>query len=452
MIPIHDMTSDAGRAAGELLLARLRLNPADMALATGERAAVEAGVREVMRAVKDRGDDALVEAARRFDDPDFSADQLRVTPAEMAEAHGRIAPDLVESLRRAISQVRAYQEHILPADPPPLERGGVRLGLRWTPVASAGCYVPGGKASYPSSLIHLVVPAQVAGVETIVAATPPSRYGKSDLVLAAAHELGLKHLVRAGGPAAVAALAFGTECVPAVDKIVGPGNAYVQIAKRLLAGGVGVDGFLGPSEVVVLADDSADPAFAAADLLAQAEHDPGSCFLLTDSADLAEKVKAEIDRQIGVLSRRPAVEAALRDHSALLVLPDMDAALALADQFAGEHVSVQTADPRATLAKLKHAGCVFLGKWSPVAAGDYVAGPSHCLPTNTTARFGGGVSAYEFLKRTGTVEYTQTGINEDAPHVQCLAAAEGLDAHGASAQAREAAGVNPRPPTADGAA
>jgi histidinol dehydrogenase len=215
----------------------------------------------------------------------------------------------------------------------------------------------------------------------------------------------------------------------------------VQIAKRLLAGGVGVDGFLGPSEVVVIADASADPACCAADLLAQAEHDPGSCFLLTDASDLAEKVAAEVEQQVIGLSRRPAIEKALAGRSALIVLSTMADVLALADRFAGEHVSLQTADPRGTLARLKHAGCCFLGRWSPVAAGDYVAGPSHCLPTNTTARFGGGVSVYEFLKRTGTVEYTRQGIATDAAHVDSLAQAEGLDAHAASVRRRVVASL-----------
>ena len=393
-------------------------------------------MRRTLADVARRGDAALVEAARRFDDPDFTADQIRVTRGEMAQAHARVPAGLLDALRTAIANVRAYQQHILPPATPDLERDGVRLGLRWTPLDSAGCYFPGGKASYPSSLIHLAVPAQVAGVGRIVACTPPSRFGRSDLVLAACHELGLDTCVRAGGAAAVAALAFGTESVPRVDKIVGPGNTYVQLAKRLLAGGVGVDGYLGPSEVLVIADDTADAAGVAADLLAQAEHDPGSCFLLTDSADLARRVAGEIGAQVARLSRRAAVEQALAERSCLAVGASLDAVLPLADELACEHVNVQTRDPRATLGRLRHAGCVFLGRHSPVAAGDYAAGPSHCLPTNTTARFGGGISVYEFLKRTGTVEYTQAGIERDAAAVVPLAEAEGLDAHAQSVRQR----------------
>ena len=433
VIPTFDLRTDAGLAAFQGLLDALRLDP--VALATRPPEA-EDGVRRTLADVAGRGDAALVEAARRFDDPDFTADQIVVKRDEMAEAHARVPAGLLHALRTAIANVRAYQQHILPPATPDFERDGVKLGLRWTPLDSAGCYFPGGKASYPSSLIHLAVPAQVAGVGRIVACTPPSRFGRSDLVLAACHELGLDTCVRAGGAAAVAALAFGTESVPRVDKIVGPGNSYVQLAKRLLAGGVGIDGYLGPSEVLVIADGTADPACVAADLLAQAEHDPGSCFLLTDSADLAKRVSVEIAAQIGRLSRRAAVEQALAERSCLAVGASIGAVLPLADALACEHVNVQTADPRATLARLRHAGCVFLGRDSPVAAGDYAAGPSHCLPTNTTARFGGGISVYEFLKRTGTVEYAPDGIARDAASVIPLAEAEGLDAHARSVRQR----------------
>jgi histidinol dehydrogenase len=313
----------------------------------------------------------------------------------------------------------------------------VALGMRFTPMQSAGLYFPGGKASYPSSLIHLAVPAQVAGVKRIAVATPPSKYGRSDLVLAAAHVLGLTEVFRAGGAAAIAALAFGTQTIAPVDKIVGPGNTYVQLAKRALAGCVGIDGFLGPSEILVLADDSADPGFIAADLIAQAEHDPGSCFLLTTSRALAEGVAAEIDNQGRTLTRLPALQKALRDWSAAIVGESMDELIALADRFAAEHVNVQTRDDEAVLARLQHAGAVFLGRYSPVAAGDYVAGPSHCLPTNTTARFTSGISVYEFLKRASVVRYESAGLAADAGAITALAEAEGLDGHAASVKARQ---------------
>src|SRR5690348_10052379 len=244
----------------------------------------------------------------------------------------------------------------MPSSPKPLERPGVELGLRFTPIDSAGLYFPGGKASYPSSLIMLAVPAQVAGVQKIVVCTPPSKYGRSDVVLAACSELKLEHVYRAGGAAAIAAMAFGTKTIPKVDKIVGPGNTYVQLAKRALAGCVGLDGFLGPSEIVVIADDSGRPDFIAADLLAQAEHDPGSCFLLTTSEKLAGAVAEELKRQTARLERSPAIEKSLTEESAIVVDPSMDRLIDLANRFAAEHVNLQTADDQAVLAKLRHAG------------------------------------------------------------------------------------------------
>ena len=271
--------------------------------------------------------------------------------------------------------------HIFPFVPPPLKRAGVELGLRFTALDSAGLYFPGGKAAYPSSLIMLTVPAQAAGVKQIVVATPPSKYGRSDLVLAACHELKLEHVYRAGGAAAIAAMAFGTSTIPRVDKIVGPGNLYVQLAKRELAGAVGIDGFLGPSEIITIADDSATPAFIAADLIAQAEHDPGSCFLLTNSRSIADAVSSEIDRQFKLRGRSAALEKSLTHYSAIIVGSSMDDLLKLANRFAAEHVNLQVKNPDQVLAKLRHAGAVFVGPWSPVAAGDYVAGPSQ-LPAN----------------------------------------------------------------------
>jgi histidinol dehydrogenase len=282
----------------------------------------------------------------------------------------------------------------------------------------------------------LAVPAQVAGVQRLVVCTPPRRYGRSDLVLAACHALGLTEVFRAGGAAAVAAMAFGTQTIPAVDKIVGPGNQYVQLAKRAVAGCVGIDGYLGPSEILTLADDSARADFIAADLLAQAEHNPGSCFLLCTSDAMARSVAAEIETQSASLKRLEAIRRALADFSAIIVDPDMDRLIELANRFAAEHVNLQTRDDAGVLKKLVHAGAVFMGPWSPVAAGDYVAGPSHCLPTNTTARFSSGVSVYEFLKRSSVVRYRPEGIRADAPAITTLAEAEYLDAHAASVRKR----------------
>ena len=437
MIPILSLNDFQQFRQIQSLLANLRLDPSHLA-AGGKYAGETAAVRDIITDVAARGDAALVDTARKFDFPEFSSEMIRVTAAEMRDATGRVPADQLSAIRRSIAQVREYQMHIFPTTPPVLHRPGVELGIRFTPLDSAGLYFPGGKAAYPSSLIMLAAPAQAAGVETIVVATPPSKYGRSDLVLAAAHELKLEHVYRAGGAAAIAAMAFGTETIPRVDKIVGPGNLYVQLAKRELAGAVGIDGFLGPSEIITIADDTGIPAFIAADLIAQAEHDPGSCFLLTDSATVAEAVSNEIAKQLKFRGRSAALERSLTHHSGLIVGGSMDDVIELANRFAAEHVNLQVKNPDEVLAKLRHAGAVFVGAYSPVAAGDYVAGPSHCLPTNTTARFSSGVSVYEFLKRTSIVKYDAGGLAADAPAIVSLATAEGLDGHAASIEVRAA--------------
>lgn len=436
MIPILRLEDPAGRASVDAMLRRVRLDP--VALATGAeeyRKEIES-VQQVIADVARRGDAALVDISVKFDDPAFTADRIRVTGDEMKQSAARVPPVQLEALRHSIRQVREYQSHILPKPPSPLRREGVELGLRFTPLDSVGLYMPAGKAAYPSTLVMLAVPAQVAGVGRIVVCFPPSRYGKNDLILAAAQELGLTHVYRAGGAAAVAAMAFGTQTVPAVDKVVGPGNRHSQLAKRALAGSVGIDGFLGPSEILVIADDSGDARFITSDLLAQAEHDPGSCFLLTTSDRLAAGVVKEIERQLRTLHRADAVRRALANESAIIVARDIDALLDVANAFAAEHVNLQTKDNDAVLARLRHAGAVFVGPFSPVAAGDYVAGPSHCLPTNTTARFSSGISVYEFLKRSSIVRYDPAGLSRDAAAIIALSEAEGLDAHAASIRSR----------------
>jgi histidinol dehydrogenase len=436
-ISILQLSIAADREQIESLLKRLRLDPIDLALERGRLAEDSAAVKAIMQDVAQRGDEAIVASARKFDDPQFSLEQLRVTPEEMHEGSRRVPADQLAAIRRSIAQVREYQTHVMPREIEPLRRPGLELGMRFTPLDSAGLYFPGGKAAYPSSLIMLAVPAQVAGVEQIVVCTPPSRYGRSDLVLAACHELKLNHVFRAGGAAAIAAMAFGTNTIPAVDKIVGPGNLYVQLAKRLLSGGVGVDGFLGPSEVLVLADETGNAKFIASDLIAQAEHDPGSCFLLTTSEKLARDVADELARQGALLERREAIEKALTNSSAIVIDRSMDQLVKLANRFAAEHVNVQAQNEKAILAKLVHAGAVFLGPYSPIAAGDYVAGPSHCLPTNTTARFSSGISVYEFLKRGSVARYEANGLAADAHAIIAMAKAEHLDGHAASVKSRE---------------
>jgi histidinol dehydrogenase len=437
MISVLELSRPDDQQRIEAILGALRLDPVQLATSSGGRGEQEQAVRQILSDVAARGDDAVVDSCRKFDDPEFTPAQIRVTPQEMAEAATRVPPEQLDAVRRSIAQVREYQTHVMPRNPPALRRPGVELGMRFTPLDSAGLYFPGGKASYPSSLIMLAVPAQVAGVKRISVCTPPSKYGRTDLVLAACHELQLTEVFRAGGAAAIGAMAFGTKTIPRVDKIVGPGNIYVQLAKRLLAGCVGVDGFLGPSEILILADDNGRATFIAADMLAQAEHDPGSCFLLTTSATLARVVIEQIQAQLPNLSRRSSVEKALRDQSAIIIGSTMDELIELANRFAAEHVNIQARNDRVILEKLTHAGAVFVGPYSPVAAGDYVAGPSHCLPTNTTARFTSGISVYEFLTRSSVVRYEANGLREDAPAIVALAEAEHLDAHARSVQIRQ---------------
>jgi len=437
LIPILKLPDDRQRV--DALLAKLRLDPAAVAL---EESPAAASVRDILADVRRRGDEALVDSARQFDDPNFSVDQIRVSQQEMKDAVARVPTDQLSAVRRSINQVREYQQHVMPHDPATLLRGSLQLGMRFTPLDSAGLYFPGGKASYPSSLIMLAVPAQVAGVERIVVCTPPSRYGRSDLVLATAHELGLQNVFRAGGAAAIGALAFGTATIPRVDKIVGPGNSFVQLAKRTLAGCVGIDGYLGPSEILVLADESADAQSIAADLIAQAEHDPGSCFLLTTSDRVARDVSDALSAQTSALNRIPAIERALQNESAIVLGDSMDDLISLANDFAAEHVNLQTRNNARVLRSLKHAGAIFVGPHSPVAAGDYVAGPSHCLPTNTTARFASGISVYEFLKRSSVVTYDVASLEADASAIISLAHAEGLDGHAASVKVRRASKSN----------
>jgi histidinol dehydrogenase len=436
MLPILTLSVAADRARLDALLASLRLDPRSMLLPGSDLAAKHDAVRDILVDVAKRGDAALVDLAKRFDDPSFDATKLRVSRDEMRAAHARCAPALIAAMRRSIAQVREYQSHFLPGELKSLKRDGVELGLRYTPVDSVGLHVPGGKASYPSSLIMLAVPAQVAGVRRVAVSTPASKYSANDLLLAAAHELDIDEMYRAGGTGAIGAFAFGTESIRPVDKIAGPGNSYIQIAKKLVSGAVGVDGFYGPSEILVIADESCEPKFVAADLLAQAEHDPGRCFLLTSSRDVAQRVVDEVERQLKSLGRSEAIVRALQNESAVVIGAE-DELYDLANRIAAEHVNLQVRDVDGAMKKLRHAGAIFVGPFSPVAAGDYVAGPSHSLPTNTTARFSGGISALEFMKRTGIARYaSRESLARDADAIVQMARAEGLDAHARSALVR----------------
>jgi histidinol dehydrogenase len=345
-------------------------------------------------------------------------------------------------MERAIDHVRRYQEHIAPAPPQPAEIDGARLGLRVEPVGSAGLLVPGGRAAYPSTLIMLAVPAQVAGVERICMATPPPDSDRGaaeraidDSVLAAAHLLGIGEVYCIGGSHAVAALACGTQTVPAVDFIAGPGSVYVQEAKRQLFGTVGVDGLYGPSEIAILADQSASAAWIVADVLAQLEHDPGAAFVVSADLGVLDRVRSALERQIRERGRQEAIERGLREFTAFVLAADGKEACAIMNRIAPEHAVLAVADPHAVLDRVHNAGAYFLGG-APVASGDYYAGPSHCLPTGSTARFSSGCSVYTFLRRASLEEYPNGMARRTIDDIAVLAEAEGLDAHAASVRMR----------------
>ena len=439
LLPIYDLSTDVGRDELQRRLDVLR----EAASAKSDAAATAA---QIIDRVRRLGDVALVEEMRRWTDPDFAADRIRVNEEEILTAEASLDPALRNTIRKEIEHVQAYQRHIMPSETMPIEIDGAELGLRFTPVDRVGLTVPGGSAVLFSTLVMLAVPAQVAGVDpqsiSVVNPPPYRREGEpardlSPIVLATCKLLGIKSIYRIGGPAAVAALAYGTESVQAVDMVVGPGHPVVAAAQSQVRGLVGTGDYYGASEIVTIADESARASFVASDLIAQAEHDPGKCFLVTWSARVIEAVQAEMARQLKRRQRREAILRALREQSAAILVNDQDQAVAVANQIAPEHLNLAVAHPEMMLDQIRHAGGIFLGDQTPVAAGDYWAGPSHTLPTDTTARFASGVSVYTFLKRTSTVRYA-TGLPEDAVRaIAQLAEAEGLDAHAASVLIRQ---------------
>ena len=444
-LPVYDLSTAADRQHFAERLARLR----STAAASSDAARAMA---DIVADVAARGDDAVVDHMRRWTDPAFTADRIRVEPSAFAAAIDALEPALRDAIETSIDHVERYQQHLLPAPVAPVTIDGAELGLRWSAVSSAGLCVPGGAAVLFSTLIMLAVPARVAGVpldRISVINPPPTRSAAnasdpanstadiSPIVLATCHMLGINKVYRIGGAQGVAALAFGTQRVEPVDLIAGPGNVFVQLAKAQVSGRVGTDnGFYGPSEIVTLADDSARPDWIAADLLAQAEHNPGKCFLLAWSKPVIDRILTELDRQRSQRGRVEAIDRALADESCALLCRDEAHAIELADTLAAEHVNLAVADPRALLNKLRHGGEFFLGHQTPVAAGDYYAGPSHCLPTGTTARFTSGISVHTFLKRSGIVSYPAGMDARTADHIATLAQAEGLDAHAHSARIR----------------
>ncbi len=399
---------------------------------------VPAVVADVIADVRSRGDQAVIDLTAKIENVSLSPQQLRVSTDQIAEAHSQAQPEFLDLITRSSQNIREYQHSILHRDPPMLRRGRRRLGVRYTPIRRVGVYVPGGQALYPSTVLMTVVPAQVAGVSEIVMVSPPTGEGGDidPMVLALAGELGVAEVYRVSGTAGIAAMAWGTETIRPVSKIVGPGNAFIAEAKRQVMGRVGIDSIAGPSEVLIVADDSAIPAWVAADLLAQAEHNPGSAVLVTPSATLAEAVLAELPDHLDALERADAIREALARYSGIVITPTLDAACAIANEFATEHLQIITADPDETLSKIHNAGAVFLGPYTPVPLGDYYAGPSHVLPTGGTARFFGPLSCNDFLKASSLVQYDADGLRQDADDVIDFATREGLTAHAAAVRRR----------------
>jgi histidinol dehydrogenase len=400
----------------------------------GSPAEVDAAVATIIDRVRLEGLDAVLEFSRRFDGSDLGADGLRVTPDEIAAGAAACDPKVREAIDFAAARIRAFHERQRPADTWFTDEAGVELGWRWTAIEAVGIYVPGGRAAYPSTVLMNAVPAQVAGVDRIAMVTPPGRMDPA--VLAAAQAAGVSEIWRLGGAHAAAALAYGAGPIKPVDKIVGPGNAYVTAAKRRLYGVVGIDALAGPSEIVVVADAANDPAWIAADLLSQAEHDPAAqSILITDDPAFAAAVVAAINAELATLATAEDAAASWRDHGAVIIAP-LGQSPALVDRIAPEHVEFAVDNPERLADSVRHAGAIFLGRYTPEAIGDYVAGSNHVLPTSRAARFSSGLSIYDFLKRTSVVKCDAAAFARLGPATVTLARAEGLPAHARSASIR----------------
>ena len=394
-------------------------------------------VAAIIDDVRRRGDAALIKYTARFDGVALQSNRLRLDEESLRVSAARVDGNVLEALRESIKRVRAFHEQERQQSWEIEPARGVRLGQRITPIERAGLYVPGGSASYPSSVVMNVVPAQVAGVGRIIVATPPRTLNDNPAVAAALVELGVTEIYAVGGAQAIAALAYGTETVPRVDKITGPGNKYVAAAKKLVFGAVGIDSIAGPSEIAIIADESARADFLAADLLAQAEHDEdASAVLVTTGESLAVAVKAEVTRQARKLSRCSVIERSLAQYGAIIVVEDMQEACEVVNELAPEHLEIIARDEEAIARSVCHAGAIFLGAHTPEAVGDYFAGPNHVLPTSGAARFSSALGVYDFVKRTSILKYTPAELNRTAHAIAVLAQAEGLDAHARSALIR----------------
>lgn len=398
----------------------------------------EGRVSAIIDDIKGRRDEAVFEYTKKFDGYDLNADNIIVTEDEIKAAYEEIDAGLVEIIRKALVNIRNYhakQKRNSWFDATP---DGTILGQKITPLARVGVYVPGGKAAYPSSVLMNVVPAKVAGVDEIIMCTPPGKDGKIYCgTLVAAKEAGVDVIYKVGGAQAIAAMAYGTESVPKVDKIVGPGNIYVALAKKAVYGQVGIDSIAGPSEIMVLADESANPRFVAADLLSQAEHDElASAILVTTSRELAEKVSEETEGFLRELSRRQIIEKSLENYGYILLAKDMDEAVAVVNEIASEHLELATKDPFQTMTKIRNAGAIFLGEYSSEPLGDYFAGPNHVLPTNGTAKFFSPLEVDDFIKKSSIISYSREALGAIHTDIEKFAQAEGLTAHANSIKVR----------------
>lgn len=398
---------------------------------------VDEVVADIIADVRARGDAALLEYTERFDRLTLAPETLRLSGAEIAAEIQKVAPEDRAALELAAERIRAYHAEQMPKDAWWKDASGAELGWRWTPVSAAGLYVPGGLATYPSSVLMNAIPAKVAGVERLAITVPTPDGAINPLVILAAELAGVDEIYRIGGAQAIAALAYGTSSVAPVDKITGPGNAFVAAAKRRVFGKVGIDMIAGPSEILVIADKDNNPDWIALDLLSQAEHDESAqSILITDDADFASAVSASVDKFLQSLERRDIAGASWRDYGAIILVSDMDQAVALSDRIAPEHLEICVDDAMSVSEKIHHAGAIFIGAWTPEAIGDYVGGPNHVLPTARSARFSSGLSVMDFVKRTTLSRMTPDALAQIGPAAERLASSEGLEAHGLSVTAR----------------
>ena len=400
--------------------------------------AYEETVNDIIRQVRERGDEAVFAYTKQFDRCEIGPENLTVTEAEIEEAYRGLDEELVKTMKKSAANIRAFHEKQIRQSFFTTKPDGSVLGQRITPLARAGVYVPGGKAAYPSSVLMNVIPARVAGVGEIIMTTPPGKDGKVNPgTLVAADIAGVDKIYKVGGAQAIAAMAFGTESIPKADKITGPGNIFVALAKKAVFGYVSIDSVAGPSEILVLADKSANPGFAAADLLSQAEHDElASAILITDSMELAKKVSEEVEIFVKQLSRQEIIRKSLDNYGYILVAEDMDAAVEAANDIASEHVEILTENPFETMTKVKNAGAIFLGAYSSEPLGDYFAGPNHILPTNGTAKFFSPLGVDDFIKKTSIISYSREALARDHEDIERFAKSEGLTAHANSVAVR----------------